>query len=985
MADRSVTVRLKADISSFSRGLAAAGAEAKAFAGELDSSNSRMSNLIQTATALGPALIPVMAGATVAVTALGTSLTFAAAGAGVAVMALNGIGDAMSAMDKYQLQPTAANLEALRVKLSELGPAGIDFVQFLDTIQPKLKALQDTAEAGLLPGLQEGIDSVMTQFPIINDLFATLSSTMGDLAASAGEALTSPFWTDFLEDFSRSASDALSTMSEGIGNVITGFAGMFQAFLPVSTDFNHELLKLTESFSAWGQGLSENQGFQDFIQYARDNGPAVAEAFAAISEALIGIVKAGAPIGHLLLPVITELAQGFAAIANSPAGPILFGMAAGLSALARSIALMQALNATALFAGIAKLGGPEVTKATVQMRALGAGIGVLALSLTDLDDKMGVSGILTGAALGSIAGPWGAALGASIGLITTYTSTLSHMNDTIEQTRELAASDPFAFSAIASSSEAAQKSLDESTTATEQLSAGLRLIPVAGAYASAAFDHLAGQTHEASQQILADSFSFLKNMNDIGRLRSVMGEGFTSDPKVLQDFAAKTSQAFVLAGHSVEQFQRLVGSDRGQQRISQIVDDYAKSLDAVPGRTAAVKAAIAGLDDSLLSTADAASALQTAMDDLFGPQLGLVAATDAYTTALRHLEDSLASNNRLLTGNSDGAIQNRAAIGDLVQKYEEVQVAGARVGETADQFTARLKDNYYALIRSGAAAGIARGDMVDYLKTIGLTPRTINTFVKLHGAEVAAEQAKKTMDAYNALPKDVRTDIAANGISAHATADSLMKKYDGLNRKQVETILAARDNASIKIAGVNARLSGLDGRSATTYLNVVTRYSHIGVPGGDFPADYQPVADGAVFYGNGGTRENHVAQIARPGAWRVWAEPETGGEAYIPLAPQKRGRSRQIADETVNRLGGRVEWAADGMLRGQQGGYGSTASQTRSFGPDDMRQALNGMKLALDVGGQRTLTTIIHAGAQTIVDAEADHNSAMRRSGRRPR
>jgi acetyl-CoA carboxylase alpha subunit len=117
----------------------------------------------------------------------------------------------------------------------------------------------------------------------------------------------------------------------------------------------------------------------------------------------------------------------------------------------------------------------------------------------------------------------------------------------------------------------------------------------------------------------------------------------------------------------------------------------------------------------------------------------------------------------------------------------------------------------------------------------------------------------------------------------------------------------------------------------------------------------------------------------------VWAEPETGGEAYIPLAPQKRGRSRQIADETVNRLGGRVEWAADGMLRGQQGGYGSTASQTRSFGPDDMRQALNGMKLALDVGGQRTLTTIIHAGAQTIVDAEADHNSAMRRSGRRPR
>src|SRR5690606_21053977 len=73
------------------------------------------------------------------------------------------------------------------------------------------------------------------------------------------------------------------------------------------------------------------------------------------------------------------------------------------------------------------------------------------------------------------------------------------------------------------------------------------------------------------------------------------------------------------------------------------------------------------------------------------------------------------------------------------------------------------------------------------------------------------------------------------------------------------------------------------------------------------------------FYANGGIRrENHVAQIAPAGAWRVWAEPETGGEAYIPLAPSKRQRSRVVAEETVGRLGGRVEWLADGGLRGHR-------------------------------------------------------------------
>ncbi|GAA1353525.1 phage tail tape measure protein [Streptomyces beijiangensis] len=81
-----------------------------------------------------------------------------------------------------------------------------------------------------------------------------------------------------------------------------------------------------------------------------------------------------------------------------------------------------------------------------------------------------------------------------------------------------------------------------------------------------------------------------------------------------------------------------------------------------------------------------------------------------------------------------------------------------------------------------------------------------------------------------------------------------------------------------------------------------------------------PQSRGSVidFYANGGVRkEQHVAQIAPAGAWRVWAEEETGGEAYIPLAHSKRGRSRAIAEETVRRLGGKgVQWYANGGLDG---------------------------------------------------------------------
>jgi TP901 family phage tail tape measure protein len=68
---------------------------------------------------------------------------------------------------------------------------------------------------------------------------------------------------------------------------------------------------------------------------------------------------------------------------------------------------------------------------------------------------------------------------------------------------------------------------------------------------------------------------------------------------------------------------------------------------------------------------------------------------------------------------------------------------------------------------------------------------------------------------------------------------------------------------------------------------------------------YANRAEGGVvdYYAAGGVRENHVAEIAPAGDWRVWAEPETGGEAYIPLAPGKRTRSLEIWRETGRRLG----------------------------------------------------------------------------------
>jgi hypothetical protein len=76
------------------------------------------------------------------------------------------------------------------------------------------------------------------------------------------------------------------------------------------------------------------------------------------------------------------------------------------------------------------------------------------------------------------------------------------------------------------------------------------------------------------------------------------------------------------------------------------------------------------------------------------------------------------------------------------------------------------------------------------------------------------------------------------------------------------------------------------------------------------------------FYANGGI-ENHMAQIAKPSSTlRVWAEPETGGEAYIPLAASKRARSTAILDEVASRFGYELvkarKFADGGVVGGPQ-------------------------------------------------------------------
>ncbi|WP_438491884.1 phage tail tape measure protein [Streptomyces asiaticus] len=233
------------------------------------------------------------------------------------------------------------------------------------------------------------------------------------------------------------------------------------------------------------------------------------------------------------------------------------------------------------------------------------------------------------------------------------------------------------------------------------------------------------------------------------------------------------------------------------------------------------------------------------------------------------------------------------------------------------------------------------------LKDLGFTVKTVpgTREIKITAPTKGARSSLKALiDQLGAVPgrKNIKLSAAAKG--ALASLQAMQDKLRTTPNAKTVTISAPTGAARKALEDLGFRIRTLpDGKAEVTVpvqppltsvgtiqnaINSITgRNVGVGIflrptswdtDGNGVPDAIQRRANGAVvdYFASGGVRrENHVAQIAPAGSWRIWGEPETGGEAYIPLASSKRTRSRRIAEETVRRLGGGpIEWYASGGL-----------------------------------------------------------------------
>ncbi|EAS0269359.1 hypothetical protein E7939_21950 [Salmonella enterica] len=112
-------------------------------------------------------------------------------------------------------------------------------------------------------------------------------------------------------------------------------------------------------------------------------------------------------------------------------------------------------------------------------------------------------------------------------------------------------------------------------------------------------------------------------------------------------------------------------------------------------------------------------------------------------------------------------------------------------------------------------------------------------------------------------------------------------------------------------------------------------------------------------YAMGDVRDGHQPEIVRPGDYRLWGEPESGGESYIPHAPDRRARALGI-------------WAETGRILGvqgfDQGGFGGYAADKRdAMAPKNLYDLM-----ALGVGGTMTALNAIAPYVQMAMTGQVD-------------
>lgn len=855
---------------------------------------------------LHPAIAPIGAVAVPAISGLANQFGMAALGAGSLMIAFQGVGDATKAVNEYALEPTAKNLEKAQAAMEGLAPEAQAFIMEFQRLRPVFADIRNASAAGWFPGLTDAMGSVEKMAPRFERILGSIGVAGGDMIASGAESLSSSRWADFFDFIEREAPSAITTLGHTVGNLTHGLSEMWEAFDPLNDDFASWLLDTSQGFDQWAQGLAESEGFAEFVEYIRTNGPQVAETLGAVGDALLQVVEASAPLGGPVLKALEAAADVIAAIADSDLGtPILAGVAA-LSLLNRTLAVTASLSkvslSSGLFAGVGTLGkgaksarsdiaamsdglvafGSNADRATAaadrmkgRLATIGKGgafMGGLALATSGVADDMGLANSASLALMGTIAGPWGAAIGAGAGLMLDMAAANNDAEDAIRQANQAAAgatnfSEMSAAVAQATQTyDAFRASLqyddDEWFNPSKALSRSKNFVE--GLFGDSDEQEIKARSNAVSDMMFdaeqnAKSLAIALGSDFQSQTSSFTGWWDDAEHSITQTTVATEDMDAAMAAAQQAMANLDINkpfAELSDEEIAKVANEIGRLREE--GEEPIDGAGLEGLTMDLRTNAEAIQENIKAMQQLRQEELAGSNAMLAYNQAVLDGKNSLKSvedGGQNLRGSLKG-------VADATQAVTARQIAGMSVLNNQAAAWQGLSDEAKNV---PGAFKAARKQFVDMATDLGMTRSAAR---RLAGElmDMPSGSAKIDTSEAGAKLRDLRKKLAEYGLTVESakaalddvasgrikTVQGLINKY-GITKAQAKALLD--DQASGEIGRVKARLRDLDGDEATVRTNYIINTTRINTVMERHLKSGPAIADGGTVpgYADGGT------------------------------------------------------------------------------------------------------------------------------------
>lgn len=366
-----------------------------------------------------------------------------------------------------------------------------------------------------------------------------------------------------------------------------------------------------------------------------------------------------------------------------------------------------------------------------------------------------------------------------------------------------------------------------------------------------------------------------------------------------------------------------------------------------------------GVQESAEATSEAISDLKDRIEGFGKATLDSRSAQRDFEAALDDAQSALEKNGRTLDIHTEKGRANQAALDDIAESSSKLAQAKLDEGASVEDVSQIVADGRQKYIDMAVAMGMPMDEATRLADTVFVSAESMK-------ASIGAVDAAQIQDKGFEVSDENTIALTEGNLSRlRETINSTPNKEITITEPMSPGIISALKNLGYHVTSlpdgtVHVSASGVDTTSKDIDWAAREREARIKVFLDNVGGTNAPFknADGNIYaptkrYAWGGI-ETHDAQFSiANGLQRLWGEPETGGEAYIPLSPGKRARSLSITEAVAGMFGydlvprgtKRVAFADGGTV-----GAASTSSSKQTLTADlrpivvNLEMIVNGAK-----------------------------------------